>query len=127
MGEVDEFLAAVLGRQRQADLALLNGDSGPRKMLWAHEDPVTVLGAARTVSGWPEVGGLFDWLASNFTNGTLYELEVTAAGVSGDLGYVDRTSGHIDFPTRARRVEGSSQTRRPDPRHPVHASTVSSL
>jgi len=40
------------------------------------------------VSGWPEVGGLFDWLASNFTNGTSYELEVTSAGVSGDLGYV---------------------------------------
>ncbi len=88
MGEVDEFLSAVLPRQRQADLALLNGDSGPRNMLWSHEDPVTVLGAAKTVSGWPEVGGLFDWLASNFTNGTLYELEVTAAGVSGDLGYV---------------------------------------
>src|SRR6266481_5853301 len=99
MGEVDEFLAAVLGRQRQADLALLNGDSGPRKMLWAHEDPVTVLGAARTVSGWPEVGGLFDWLASNFTNGTLYELEVTAAGVSGDLGYVVG-SEHSDDPDR---------------------------
>src|SRR2546428_11254958 len=87
MGEVDEFLAAVLPRQRQADLSLLNGDSGPRKMLWSHKDPVTVSGAARTVSGWPEVEDLFDWLASNFTNGTLYELEVTAASVSGDLGY----------------------------------------
>src|SRR5260370_39555734 len=86
MSEVDEFLAAVLPRQRHADLALLNGDSGPRKMLWSHEDPVTVLGAARTVSGWPEVGGLFDWLASNFTNGPFFELEVPADGGSGDLG-----------------------------------------
>jgi ketosteroid isomerase-like protein len=88
MGEVDEFLAAVLPRQRQADLALLNGDSGPRKMLWSHKDPVTVLGAAKTVGGWPEVESLFDWLASNFSNGAMYELDVTAAGVSGDLGYV---------------------------------------
>src|SRR5258706_11286760 len=88
MSEVDEFLAAVLPRQRQADLALLNGDSGPRNMLWSHEDPVSVLGAAKTASGWPEVGDLFDWLASNFKNATSYELEVTAAGVSGDLGYV---------------------------------------
>jgi ketosteroid isomerase-like protein len=88
MGEVDGFLAAILPRQRQADLALLNGDAGPRKMLWSHEDPVTVLGAAKTVSGWPEVEDLFDWLASNFTNGTSYELDVTAASVSGDLGYV---------------------------------------
>jgi ketosteroid isomerase-like protein len=88
MGEADGFLAAILPRQRQADLALLNGDAGPRKMLWSHEDPVTVLGAAKTVSGWPEVEDLFDWLASNFTNGTSYELDVTAASVSGDLGYV---------------------------------------
>jgi len=28
MGEIDEFLAAVPPRQRQADLALLNGDVG---------------------------------------------------------------------------------------------------
>jgi ketosteroid isomerase-like protein len=40
------------------------------------------------VSGWTEVENLFDWLASNFSNGALYELDVTAAGVSGDLGYV---------------------------------------
>jgi ketosteroid isomerase-like protein len=40
------------------------------------------------VSGWPEVESLFDWLASNFSNGSVYELDVTAANVSGDLGYV---------------------------------------
>ncbi len=88
MDDVDEFLADVLPRQRQADLALLGGDSGPRKMLWSHKDPVTVLGAAKTVSGWLEVESLFDWLASNFSSGDLYELDVAAAGVSGDLGYV---------------------------------------
>ena len=57
-------------------------------MLCSHNDPVTVLGAAKTVSGWPEVESLFDWLASNFSNGSVYELDVTAAGVSGDLAYV---------------------------------------
>jgi ketosteroid isomerase-like protein len=57
-------------------------------MLWSHKDPVTVLGAAKTVSGWPEVESLFDWLAANFSNGDLYELDVTAASVIGDLGYV---------------------------------------
>jgi ketosteroid isomerase-like protein len=98
MGEVDEFLAAMLPRQRQAELALLDGDSGPRKMLWSHNDPVTILGAARTVSGWPEVESLFDWLASNFSNGALYELDVTAAGVSSDLGYIvgaERSSASV--------------------------------
>src|SRR5438445_10581805 len=58
MGEVDDFLAAVMPLQRQADLALLNGDAGARKMLWSHKDPVTVFGAAKTVSGWPEVESL---------------------------------------------------------------------
>lgn len=88
MSEVDDFLAAVLPRQRDADLAMLNGDAGPRKALWSHEDPVTILGAAKTVSGWPAVADLFDWLAENFSNGSSYDLDVSAAGVSGDLGYV---------------------------------------
>ena len=69
-------------------MAMLNGDSGPRKTLWSHKDPVTVLGAAKTVSGWPAVASLFDWLAENFSHGASYALDVTAAGVSGDLGYV---------------------------------------
>jgi ketosteroid isomerase-like protein len=60
---------------------------------------VTILGAAKTVSGWPEVESLFDWLASNFSNGDLYELDVTAAGVSGDLGYIigaEHSSASVD-------------------------------
>jgi ketosteroid isomerase-like protein len=99
LGDLDEFLAAVLPRQRQAELALLDGDSGPRKSLWSHKDPVTILGAAKTVSGWLEVESLFDWLASNFSNGDLYELDVTAAGISGDLGYVtgaEHSSASVD-------------------------------
>ena len=88
VSEVDDFLLAVMPRQHDADLAMLNGDAEPRKRLWSHQDPVTVLGAAKTVSGWSAVGNLFDWLAENFSNGTSYRLDVTAAGVSGDLGYV---------------------------------------
>lgn len=88
MSEVDDFLSAVLPRQRDADMAMLNGDSGPRKALWSHIDPVTVLGAAKTVSGWPAVASLFDWLAENFSHGTAYSLDVTAAGVSAELAYI---------------------------------------
>jgi ketosteroid isomerase-like protein len=98
MSDVDEFLSAVLPRQREADLALHNGDAEPRKRLWSHKDPVTVLGAARTTSGWPEVEALFDWLAANFSNCVSHELDVTAAGVSGDLGYVvgsERTTASV--------------------------------
>jgi len=44
-------------------------------------------GAARTGSGWDELRQIFDWLESQFSNGT-YEYEVLAAGASGDLGYI---------------------------------------
>jgi len=98
MSEADEFLTGVLPRQHEAELALHNGDAEPRKMLWSHKDPVTVLGAARTASGWAEVESLFDWLASNFSNCTSAELELTASGVSGDMGYVvgtERTTASV--------------------------------
>ena len=88
LSELDEFLSAVLPRQREAEIAILNGDPGPRKMLWSHNEPVTILGAAKDVTGWSEVESTFEWLAANFSNGTAYELDMTAAGVSGDLGYV---------------------------------------
>jgi ketosteroid isomerase-like protein len=98
MSEVDEFLAAVLPLQHEADTALHTGDAKPRKALWSHIAPVTVFGAAKTVSGWAEVEQLFDWLAGNFSNCQSYDCEVIAAGASGDLGYVvghERTTASV--------------------------------
>ncbi len=86
--ELDEFLSAVLPRQHQADAALLHGDAGLRKALWSHRDPVTVLGAIASASGWTEVERLFDWLVSNLSGGQSYELKVLAAGALGDLAYL---------------------------------------
>ena len=74
-------------RLTHADLAIHNGDAGPRKAIWSHEDPVTLFGAVRNGRGWDELGSVFDWLASRFSNGS-YEYEVLAAGASGDLGYI---------------------------------------
>ncbi len=88
MGEVEEFLAAVLPRLEEADTALHNGKPNLRKAMWSHEDPVTVFGAAVTRSGWDQIGPAFDWLASNFSNCESFEYEVLAAGVSGDLAYI---------------------------------------
>ena len=87
MDETEDFLGSVLPRLTQADTALHNGDAGPRIAIWSHEDPLTVFGAVRTVSGWAEIHPLFEWLASQFSNGK-YQYEVIAAGASGDLGYV---------------------------------------
>jgi len=87
MGDTDSFLATVLPRLTEADTALHNGDAGPRKAVWSHNDPVTLFGAARSASGWNELRQVFDWLESQFSNGT-FEYEVLAAGASGDLGYI---------------------------------------
>jgi ketosteroid isomerase-like protein len=87
VSQTETFLASVLPRLTEADTALHNGDAGPRKAVWSHNDPVTLFGAARSASGWGELRQVFDWLESQFSNGT-FEYEVLAAGASGDLGYI---------------------------------------
>jgi hypothetical protein len=87
MSDLDDFLAATLARQVEAEEAIHNGDPGPRLAMWSTRDPVTVLGAVRTASGWDEVSQLFRWLGSGFSDCTSYRFELVAAGVSGDLAY----------------------------------------
>ena len=88
MSDLDDFLAAVLPRQHQVETALHRGDAAPRKAFWSESEPVTVLGAARSARNRAELESLFDWLAGRFSKGESAQLEVIAAGVSGDLGYV---------------------------------------
>jgi ketosteroid isomerase-like protein len=86
--EVRKFLEEIVPRQRAADFAIHDGDPEPRKALWSHEDPVTVLGAfGVAASGWSECNEVFEWLAKIFTGSESFELEIIAAGVSGDLAY----------------------------------------
>ncbi len=87
MSEVDDFLAAVLPRQRSAEAALVKGDAGPRRTFWSDREPVTILGAARDALNRREVDEAFDWLESIFRNGE-GDLKVIAAGASGDFGYI---------------------------------------
>ena len=51
MGARDEFLRWVDTRLVEAETALHNGDHAPRRALWSHRDPVSVLGAWRTAHG----------------------------------------------------------------------------
>jgi ketosteroid isomerase-like protein len=88
MSEVDDFLADILPRLREAEIALHDGDAGPRKALWSHGDPVTLFGAEANRIGWSEVGPTFDWVATRFTECASLEYEVVAAGASGDLAYL---------------------------------------
>lgn len=56
MSETEDFLAAMIPRQVEADTALHNGDVAPRMALWLRRDPVTVLGAAVSATGWDDIG-----------------------------------------------------------------------
>jgi len=88
MGELEEFLATGLKQQIDADFAIHDGDPEPRMALWSHTDPVTVFGAAvPLVSGWPELEETFRWLATRFSRSKAFDVELVAAGVSGDLAY----------------------------------------
>jgi ketosteroid isomerase-like protein len=88
MSETDAFLEVTMHRYRDAETALHNGDAGPRKAMWARADPVTLLGAALSASGWEEVEPVFDRLEARFSSCTSCDHEVIAAGASGDLAYI---------------------------------------
>jgi ketosteroid isomerase-like protein len=87
LSEVDAFLTAVIKRQVEADTALHNGDAGLRKALWSTNEPVTLFGAVASATGRDQVAPVFDALASSFSNCSQFELEVIAAGASGELAY----------------------------------------
>jgi hypothetical protein len=69
MDEVGAFLDRVIPMLREDVMALKNGDSGPRKALWSHDDPLTLFGAEASARGWEEVEPIFDRLADSFSDG----------------------------------------------------------
>ena len=88
MSELDDFLTTTLARQIKAEEAIHNGDPAPRLEMWSTKDPVTLFGAyGPCKSGSDEVTRTSRWAASRFSNCTAYNLELVAAGVSGDLAY----------------------------------------
>jgi ketosteroid isomerase-like protein len=55
--------------------------------MWSRAEPLTPFGAARSGSGWDQIGPIFDALGEQFSNCLSYENEIVAAGASGDLAY----------------------------------------
>ena len=87
MSALDDFLESTLTRQIEAETALHNGDPRPRLAMWSARDPVTLFGAATSKSTSEEVREFFRFLASQFSDCTLFQFELVAAEVSGDLAY----------------------------------------
>jgi ketosteroid isomerase-like protein len=87
MTETEQFLATMRPRITETEIALHNGDSGPRIAMWSRAEPLTLFGAAMSGRGWGEIGPTFDALSKQFSNCLSYENEIVAAGASRDLAY----------------------------------------
>jgi ketosteroid isomerase-like protein len=133
VNETDDFLAAMIPRQVEADTALHNGEAAPRMALWSHRDPVTVLGAAMSATGWDDIGRTFEWIASRFSNCESFDLDIIAAAASGDLAYTvgyEHTKASIDGPPQSYTLRVTHTYRREDgewkiaPRHADAATAV---
>jgi ketosteroid isomerase-like protein len=98
MNATEQFLDEMMPRIHEAEMALHNGNPGPRYEMWSHTDPVTVFGAAFSPIGWAEVGPMFEKLASSFSDCRSCEWEVVAADVGDDFAYllaIERTTASI--------------------------------
>ena len=87
MSDRDDFLAWVSSRVRDAEVALHEGDAGPRREIWSREEPVTVLGAWQSATGRVEVDELFTALEQSFSGCSSYRVDLVAAEVDGDMAY----------------------------------------
>jgi len=87
VSDLDDFLTWAGTRLRDAEVALHNGDAGPRLEIWSRREPVTVLGAWRSATGQKEVRDLFPELATTFSDCRSYSYDIVAADVSGDMAY----------------------------------------
>jgi ketosteroid isomerase-like protein len=88
MTETEDFLAATMPRLTEAEIALHNGDPGPRIAMWSRTDPLTLFGAAVSARSWAEIGPTFNWLGTTFSHCTSYNNEIIAAEASGNLAYI---------------------------------------
>jgi ketosteroid isomerase-like protein len=117
--ERDVFITWVQSVLRDAEIAVHNGDARPRRAIWSHNDPVTVLGALKNATGQQELNELFDHLADNFSDCTSYEFELLEAEVLGDTAYTvgfEHTSAssmapRVPTPCAPRRSTGARTAR----------------
>ncbi|TAM69869.1 MAG: DUF4440 domain-containing protein [Microbacteriaceae bacterium] len=130
MSDSEDFLAWVRGPLFEAELALHNGDPGPRQALWSHNEPVSVLGAWRNAAGEREVDELFSLLGDSFSDCTSLVVEVMAYDVLGDMAYtaeLEHISASVDGQPRTYTLRATQVYRRENSQWKVahrHGDTV---
>lgn len=115
MTDRDDFLSWIHGTLVPAELALHNGDPGPRRALWSRTEPVSVLGAWRNANGQREVDELFGFLGDSFSDCTSFAIEVLAYDVVGDMAYtagLEHTSASVDGQPRTYTLRATQVYRR---------------
>lgn len=117
MSNYEEFIAWVHSDLREAEVAVHNGDAGPRRAIWSSNDPVTVLGAWRNAVGQRELDELFAHLADSFSDCTSYEFQLLEAEVLGDFAYTvgfEHTSATVNGVPRTYTLRATQVYRRED-------------
>jgi ketosteroid isomerase-like protein len=99
VSDTDDFIEWIQTELRDAEIALHDGDPGPRLAIWSEREPVSVLGAWLTGFGQEDVRRLFETLAATHSDCKSYVYEIEAAQVAGDLAFTagyERTEGSIN-------------------------------
>ena len=115
MSDRDDFLAWVNSDLRDAEIALHDGDAGPRRELWSREGPETDLGAWKSATGRAEVDELFTALEQTFSGCASYRFDLVAAEVSRDMAYTvgyEHTQAVIDGEPRTNTLRATQIYRR---------------
>src|SRR5262245_26072502 len=113
----DAFLTWVKTSLHQAELALHNGDPGPRRALWSRREPVSVLGAWRNAFGQTEIDELFAYLGKSFSNCTSFAYELKEYDVVGDMAFtagLEHTAVSVDGKPRNYTLRVTQVYRRED-------------
>jgi ketosteroid isomerase-like protein len=87
MSERDDFLAWFNTTWRAAEVALHDGDAGPRLQTWSEREPVTLFGAWLNASDAAGARAVFLKLAEAFSQAISCEIDLIAADARGDLAY----------------------------------------
>lgn len=130
MSDRDDFLAWVKSTLHEAEVALHNGDSGPRRDIWSRNEPVSILGAWRNAQGQHELDELFTALETSFSDCMSYDYEVQAYDVAGDMAYtagLEHTAATVNGDPRTYTLRATQVYRREDGEWRVahrHADTV---
>lgn len=95
MSERESFRTLISGLQHEAEVALVQGDVGPRLAMWSHRSPVSLFaGVGPSKKGWDELEPAFRAVASRLSDGRDVTYEIMEFDTSGDTAW---TAGFLRF------------------------------